>query len=118
MSNLNHGRPFFKVMDAGGGERIRTIDEELDVANVGTSAGRSSQQAVPRCELCGSTKVSSRRLRCTRCVAETAVVHDARVRPTGAGVRPAVRPTARQRGTFCTGCHTELPVSGACGFCT
>lgn len=118
MSNLNHERPLFKVMDAGGGERIRTIGEEVDVAKAGVSAGPSGRPAVPRCELCGSTRVSSRRLRCTHCVAETAVVRDARLpRTGGVGSAPAVRPATQSRIKMCPECHTQLPVSGTCGFC-
>ena len=118
MGNLNHERPQFRVMDAGGGERVRTIKEELDLARAGAAVEQNGRRVVPRCELCGSTKVSSRRLRCAQCVSDTEKVREARLHPAaGAGPRGDSRSTGRRRTGTCPECHTELPVSGDCGFC-
>lgn len=118
MSNLNHDRPLFKVLDAGGGERVRTIAEELEDARVSPPAGPDRRRAVPKCELCGSTKVSSRRLRCATCVAETETVREARLQ-LAADVAPprSTSVAARPRPGLCPQCYTQMPVAGACGYC-
>jgi hypothetical protein len=49
VTKLNHGRPAFKAIDAGGGERIRTIAEEI------AASRRASSTAEPkRCRSCGA----------------------------------------------------------------
>lgn len=118
MSNLNHERPLFKVLDAGGGERVRTIDEELHGAGVHGPTGVQRRPSAPRCELCGSSRVSSRRLRCERCVAETQTVREARKQAPAVTTRAeAERPAVRLRPGFCPRYFTQLPVTGECGFC-
>ncbi len=39
MAGLNHGRPLFKIMARGGGDRVRTITEELAVAQPNSGRG-------------------------------------------------------------------------------
>ncbi|SHG42329.1 hypothetical protein [Geodermatophilus nigrescens] len=49
MTKLNHGRPALRTTDAGGGERIRTIAEEL------AASQRARSDSEPRrCRSCGN----------------------------------------------------------------
>ena len=74
MSRLNHDRPVFKVIDAGGGERIRTIAEDLRAAQAADR--REARRAVPagngplRCRACGSAKNVQKSRRCVACAAD------------------------------------------------
>jgi hypothetical protein len=75
VSRLNHDRPVFKVIDAGGGERIRTIAEDFRSARA--EDWRKARRPAPRskppsgCADCGTTKaVQPKARRCAACLAD------------------------------------------------
>jgi hypothetical protein len=115
MAGLNHERPLFKVMAAGGGERIRTIAEDLAVAQVGLGSADKAVPERPRCELCGSRHDVTGQLspRCAGCRAHEAAVRAAR-KTSGGDIRSRA---ARKRANTCGSCHVELPATGVCGYC-
>ena len=115
MGGMNHRRPLLKVMDAGGGDRVRTIAEDLSVA-LAADRESPSRSSGARCGACGSrTSVTGTfDPRCPGCRAGDLAARAARK---AAFDDEAARATVR-RARLCSGCHTELPVSGACGFCT
>ena len=51
MSGLNYDRPAFRVQDAGGGDRIRTIAEELQASRKSRVVAQSK-----RCRGCRAIK--------------------------------------------------------------
>ncbi|MGY1748842.1 hypothetical protein [Modestobacter sp. SYSU DS0511] len=71
MSRLNHDRPVLRVIDAGGGERIRTIAEDLRAAQ---RADRMRHRQL-RCTSCGTTKKVVLPYRaCRGCLADTRTI--------------------------------------------
>ena len=56
MAGLNHERPLFKVIAAGGVDRVRTIAEELAVAQAKLRSREESKPERPPCDSCGSRK--------------------------------------------------------------
>jgi hypothetical protein len=113
MADLNHERPLFKVMAAGGGDRVRTIAEELAVAQAQLRSRDEDEPERPRCDSCGSRKdvTGSLSPRCADCRAHENGTRAVR-KESNAGKGPG-----RRRVTSCPKCYVELPVSGVCGFC-
>ncbi len=71
MTRLNHGRPAFKAIDAGGGDRIRTIAEEL------AASQRARSDSEPkRCRNCG-TRGQVMDGACRPCLADERVIKSA-----------------------------------------
>src|SRR4051812_9000698 len=76
MTRLNHDRPMFRAIDAGGGERIRTVGEELNASRRlrGQEAAKAST-----CGSCGTRKkVTGTRPRCSPCATDGATIRSAR----------------------------------------
>ncbi len=72
MSGLNYDRPAFKVRDAGGGERIRTIAEELQ------SSRKSRGRAEPkRCRGCRAIREVMDGA-CRACLADEQLIQSAK----------------------------------------
>ena len=115
MSGLNHDRPQFKVGDAGGGERIRTIATIAEkLCDIQRAAPVSAPPGASRCGLCGSRREVTGHLQplCMGCREQKARARAAR-RADGEASGPR-----RPPGTLCPRCHTELPVAGRCGCCS
>ena len=77
VSRLDHDRPIFKVIDAGGGERIRTVSEEL---NATRGARSRAQVAASTCGSCGARKkvtVNGGRSRCSACLTDEGTIRSA-----------------------------------------
>ncbi|MCW2904520.1 MAG: hypothetical protein JWO67_6785 [Streptosporangiaceae bacterium] len=76
MTRLNHGRPMFKAIDAGGGERIRTVGEELSA----TRRLRTGEAAkASNCGSCGARKkVTGATPRCPACHTDEATIRSAK----------------------------------------
>jgi len=111
MSNLNHERPVFRVIAAGGGERIRTVAEDLAAAQADLRREAASSDTRPRCGSCGSRREVKGTLtpRCADCRTEEAASRSER--------KSKLAPAPRGRATQCSKCYVELPVNGLCGFC-
>ena len=113
MGGMNHRRPALKIADAGGGERVRTIAEDL-------SNARAADRDLPipvtgdRCGACGSRRDVAGALtpRCAGCRADEQAARADRKAACGD------RPLSARRPQLCSTCHTALPVTGACGFCS
>lgn len=86
MSRLDHGRPMFKAIDAGGGERIRTIAEELR-----GSRPRASAKPGP-CRSCRAVRQLTEGV-CRACRADRQLIASA-----GSQLQPKRRRKANAQG--------------------
>ena len=79
MSRINHDRPVLKVIDAGGGERIRTIAEDLRAAQAADRSSARRGEGQLRCGKCRATKkVVLPYRRCRGCLADEEAIAKAR----------------------------------------